>query len=108
MGNPTRRPADFKAALSRLTGDSGQRGNHITRYRVEVTTCEGEQYGLRLSAGNNAKNPKSDIGRLKRRLCLRENEIEIETVLEDWGPDDLREYVKTNLSRADMDRYGGG
>jgi hypothetical protein len=108
LGKPTQRPADFRDALSRLTGDSGERGRHIVRYRISVVTADGKNYGLRLSAGNNAKTPKSDITRLRRKLCLRETGIEIETILNGWDPSDLRAYIKKHLTEAQLEQYRGG
>lgn len=108
MGKPTQRPADFRDALSRLTGDEGERGRHIVRYRIAVVTADGKDYGLRFSAGNNAKTPKSDITRLKRKLCLRDSDVKVETVLEDWGPKELKAYVKKHLTEAQLELYRGG
>jgi hypothetical protein len=48
------------------------------------------------------------VGRLKRKLCLQENNIDVEDVLADWGPAELREYIAANVSHADlMQRLGG-
>lgn len=108
MGKPTQRPADFREALSRLTGDAGERGRHIVRYRITVLTADGKNYGLRFSAGNNAKTPKSDITRLKRKLCLRETGVEVEAILNDWGPKELKAYIKKHLTEAQLELYRGG
>ena len=108
MGNPTQRPADFRRALNRLTGDSGRRGEHVFVYAINVRTADGQPYGLRLSAGITVKTPKPDMGRLKRRLCLAEHGIDVAEVLDSWTPPDLRAYVEANLSREDLERYRGG
>jgi hypothetical protein len=84
------------------------RCDHIYKYRIPVVTADGQDYGLRLSAGINAKNPKSDVGRLRRRLSLRENGIDVATVLKDWGPADLRSYVKKHLTREQLEQRRGG
>jgi hypothetical protein len=61
-----------------------------------------------LSAGINAKNSKSDVGRIKRRLCLRENDVDVGIVLNEWGPDDLLAYIKEKVTRDDLEQRRGG
>jgi hypothetical protein len=108
VADPTQKPASFRKCLARLTGDKGERCDHIFKYRIQVVTADGQDYGLRLSAGINAKTPKADIGRLKRRLCLHEHEVDIETILTSWGPDDLRSFVKAHLTREHLEQRRGG
>lgn len=109
MANSTVSAASFRKSLARLTGDKGERCDHIFKYRIAVETADGQHYGLRLSAGINAKDPpKSDIGRLKRRLCLQENGIKVETVIEEWSSDDLLSYIKEHVTREQLDQRRGG
>lgn len=108
MADPTQNQSSFRKCLARLTGDKGERCDHIFKYRIQVVTADGQDYGLRLSAGINAKSPKADIGRLKRRLCLHDHDVEIATILEDWGPDELRAFVKAHLSREHLEQRRGG
>lgn len=108
MANRSLSAASFRKCLERLTGDTGKRCNHVFTYRVTVETADGEPYGLRLSAGINADDAKADMGRLKRRLCLREHEVDIEDVLNNWGPDDLKSHIKAKVTREDLDARRGG
>ena len=39
------------------------------------------------------------MGRLKRRLCLREHGVDVEDVLNNWGPDDLKSHIKAKVTR---------
>lgn len=109
MASATQQASAFRQALACLTGDLGTRRDHVFLYRITVKTSDGHEYGLRLSAGINAKDPpKSDVGRLKRRLKLQDNEIDVAGVLDNWGPDELRKYVAENLTFDDLNERPGG
>lgn len=109
MAVPTRRITDLRSAVARLTGDSGKRCSHVTIYRIRVVTKDNREYGLRLSLGNNVKDPpKGQVTRLVRKLCLADHDIDVETVLAEWGPNELTAYIRDNLTQEDLDRYPGG
>ena len=108
MANRSLSAASFRKCLARLTGHPGKRGNHVYTYRLAVVTSCGQDYGLRLSAGINAADAKADVGRLKRRLCLEANGVDPETVLNEWGPDDLCKYIKKKVSRDQIEERRGG
>jgi hypothetical protein len=108
VANRSLSAASFRKCLERLTGDPGKRCNHVFTYRITVETADGEAYGLRLSAGINADDAKADVGRLKRRLCLREHDVVAADVLDGWGPSELRQHIKANVTREELDARRGG
>ncbi len=109
MADPTQRVSDLRNAYARLTGSKAKRRNHVEIYRLTVVTKDGQDYGLRLSLGNNLSDPpKSQVSRLKRKLCLVDHDIDVVEVLGTWTPNDLKEYIEENLTRADLERYPGG
>jgi hypothetical protein len=91
--------------VARLTGDKGTKVNEGTRYRVEVTSVDGHVCGVSVQINTHAPEVRPyQMKEIAERWHV--DRADLDDVLENWTPEQLRERLEAQTKKALMPARG--